>query len=66
MTPVTHTEELTVCVAGLSYDQSKTQMALWCIMAAPLMMGNDLRSLDSDMKAILLNPEVAASTSFLQ
>ena len=24
---------------GLSVDQAKAQMALWCIMAAPLMMG---------------------------
>jgi hypothetical protein len=30
---------------GLSYEQSKAQMALWCIMAAPLLMGNDLRNL---------------------
>jgi len=45
---------------ALSVDQARTQMALWCIMAAPLLMGNDLRNLDSKMKEILLNAEVIA------
>ena len=35
-------------------------MALWCIMAAPLLMGNDLRLLDPEMKAILQAKEVIA------
>uniref|UniRef100_T1GT70 Alpha-galactosidase n=1 Tax=Megaselia scalaris TaxID=36166 RepID=T1GT70_MEGSC len=29
---------------GLSYDQSKTQMAIWAILAAPLLMSTDLRA----------------------
>ena len=45
---------------GLSYEQSKAQMALWCIMAAPLLMGNDLRNLAPEMKAILTAKEVIA------
>ena len=45
---------------GLSYTQSKAQMALWCIMAAPLMMGNDLRNLDPKLKAVLTASEVIA------
>ena len=45
---------------ALSHTQAEAQMALWCIMAAPLMMGNDLRNLDPGMKAILLAPEVIA------
>lgn len=45
---------------GLSYEQSKAQMALWSIMAAPLLMGNDLRNLDPAMKDILLAREVIA------
>lgn len=40
---------------GLSLDQSRTQMALWSIMAAPLIMSNDLRSLDNAARAILQN-----------
>ena len=45
---------------ALSRTQAETQMALWSIMAAPLLMGNDLRNLDPEMKAILLAKEVIA------
>ena len=38
-----HSTNITHALAGLSHTQAKTQMALWSIMAAPLMMGNDLR-----------------------
>ena len=31
---------------ALSYTQAESQMALYSIMAAPLLMGNDLRNLD--------------------
>ncbi|XP_072518498.1 alpha-N-acetylgalactosaminidase [Salminus brasiliensis] len=40
---------------GLSMDQSRSQMALWAIMAAPLLMSNDLRTLNSGARAILQN-----------
>ncbi|KAK0131604.1 Alpha-N-acetylgalactosaminidase [Merluccius polli] len=40
---------------GLSVEQARTQMALWAIMAAPLIMSNDLRSLSNDARAILQN-----------
>ncbi|XP_076016329.1 alpha-N-acetylgalactosaminidase [Genypterus blacodes] len=40
---------------GLSYEQSRTQMALWAIMAAPLFMSNDLRTISSSARAILQN-----------
>lgn len=33
-------------------------MALWSIWSAPLMMGNDLRSLSQESKAILLNEKL--------
>eukprot|EP00940_MAST-03C_sp_MAST-3C-sp2_P001094 g1094.t1 len=45
---------------GLSLDQSRAQFALWAIMAAPLLMGNDLRNLDPSHKAILQNAEIIA------
>lgn len=45
---------------GLNLDESKTQMAIWSIMASPLIMGNDLRKVSGDFKAILLNKEVIA------
>ncbi|XP_072317485.1 alpha-N-acetylgalactosaminidase-like [Eucyclogobius newberryi] len=40
---------------GLSLDQSRAQMALWSIMAAPLIMSNDLRQLDNAARGILQN-----------
>jgi len=35
-------------------------MAIWSIMASPLIMGNDLRKIESKFKEILLNREVIA------
>ena len=43
---------------SLSIDQAKTQFAMWAIMAAPLLMSNDLRTIDPVYRAILLNKEV--------
>uniref|UniRef100_A0A3Q3JUH5 Alpha-galactosidase n=2 Tax=Monopterus albus TaxID=43700 RepID=A0A3Q3JUH5_MONAL len=40
---------------GLSMDQSRAQMALWAIMAAPLFMSTDLRTISSGARSILQN-----------
>ncbi|KAG1698135.1 Alpha-N-acetylgalactosaminidase [Nymphon striatum] len=45
---------------GLSYDQSKAQMAIWSILAAPLLMSNDLRQLKPEFKEILQNRYIIA------
>ncbi|XP_040178704.1 alpha-galactosidase A [Rana temporaria] len=45
---------------GLSFDQQVTQMALWAIMAAPLLMSNDLREISKESTALLQNQEVIA------
>ncbi|XP_048192563.1 alpha-galactosidase A [Perognathus longimembris pacificus] len=45
---------------GLSWDQQVTQMALWAIMAAPLIMSNDLRQISPQAKALLQNKDVIA------
>lgn len=45
---------------GLSWDQQLTHMALWAIMAAPLLMSNDLRMIDPRSKALLQNKDVIA------
>ena len=39
----------------LTHAEEQTQMALWAISAAPLIMGNDLRNISAESKAILLN-----------
>ena len=43
---------------GLSYDQEKTQMAMWSIMASPLLMSVDLRNIRNSSKALLQNKNV--------
>jgi len=45
---------------GLSYEQSKTQMAMWAIFAAPLLMSTDLRTIKPEYKAILQNRKIIA------
>jgi alpha-galactosidase len=41
-------------------DEYRTHMALWAILAAPLLAGNDIRSMSQDTKAILMNREIIA------
>jgi alpha-galactosidase len=45
---------------GMKHDEYLTHMSLWVLLAAPLLAGNDLRSMDSETKEILTNPEVIA------
>ena len=45
---------------GLSLAQSRVQMALWSIWAAPLIMSNDLRSISAEAAAILQNAAIIA------
>lgn len=42
---------------GLSQDEQKSHFALWCIMSAPLMLGNDPRHMKDDEKKIILNKD---------
>lgn len=45
---------------GCSDTEYQSQMSLWCMMASPLAMSNDLRSLNDETRRILLNKEVIA------
>ncbi|MGH0130965.1 UNVERIFIED_CONTAM: hypothetical protein FKN15_056691 [Acipenser sinensis] len=45
---------------GLSRNQAVTQMAIWAIMASPLIMSNDLRNIDGYSKSLLQNKYVIA------
>ncbi|XP_077305099.1 alpha-N-acetylgalactosaminidase [Lithobates pipiens] len=40
---------------GLSYEQSKSQLAIWAILAAPFIMSNDLRTISQEAKELLQN-----------
>jgi len=43
---------------GLTVDQSKSQMAIWAVLAAPLFMSNKLSAIRPEFKEILQNKEV--------
>jgi alpha-galactosidase len=45
---------------GMTADEYRTHMSLWCMLAAPLMAGNDLRSMSDETKSILMNTDVIA------
>ncbi|XP_072040646.1 alpha-N-acetylgalactosaminidase-like isoform X5 [Amphiura filiformis] len=45
---------------SLSVEQAKAQMAMWAILAAPLLMSNDLRTITPEYRDILLNKDVIA------
>jgi len=45
---------------AMTNDEYKTHMSLWAILAAPLLAGNDLRSMTPEILAILTNKEVIA------
>ncbi|XP_038676261.1 alpha-N-acetylgalactosaminidase-like isoform X1 [Scyliorhinus canicula] len=40
---------------GLNHDQSKSQLALWAMLAAPFFMSNDLRTISDEAKTLLQN-----------
>jgi alpha-galactosidase len=42
---------------NLTLDENKAHFSLWCILSAPLMMGNDIRKAPPEILQILLNTE---------
>jgi len=44
----------------LNPDEARTHFSLWAILAAPLLAGNDLSTMDDATKSILTNKEVIA------
>lgn len=44
----------------LTLEEERTQFGLWCIVAAPLIMGNDLRNVTAASRAILMNEDAIA------
>ena len=45
---------------GMTADEYRTHMSLWSLLAAPLLAGNDLRTMSEETKSILMNKEVIA------
>lgn len=45
---------------GLSLTESRSHFTLWALMAAPLMAGNDIRTMSADVSAVLRNQRLLA------
>ncbi len=45
---------------GLTLPENRAHFTLWCIIAAPLMAGNDIRKMEPEIRDILTNKEVIA------
>jgi alpha-galactosidase len=45
---------------GMTATEYRSHFSLWCLMAAPLMAGNDIRSMSSETRDILTNKEAIA------
>ena len=45
---------------GMTENQDRAHFTLWCMMAAPLILGNDIRDMSPETKAILTNKDVIA------
>jgi len=44
----------------LTYHENVAHFSLWCILAAPLMLGNDIRNMSEEVLEIITNPEAIA------
>ena len=45
---------------GLTVNQDRAHYTVWCMMARPLMLGNDSRTMNAETKAILTNADLIA------
>lgn len=53
-------EMLEVGNGGMTRDEYITHFSMWCMLAAPLMAGNDITKMSAETREILLNKEVIA------
>lgn len=45
---------------GMAVNEDRAHFSIWCMLAAPLIAGNDIKTMSSETAAILLNNEVIA------
>jgi len=45
---------------GMSLEEYRAHFSLWCVLAAPLMAGNDVRTMSAGIREILVAPEPIA------
>ena len=58
-----HWNDMDMLLVGetcITHDEARIQMAIWSIMASPLIMGNDLRTVDEENRETLLNKDAIA------
>ena len=46
--------------SGLSYEEQRSQMTMWSIMAAPIMISSDVRNMSNETKELYLNKDMIA------
>ena len=46
--------------SGLSYEEQRSQMTMWSIMAAPIMISSDVRKMSNETKELYLNKDMIA------
>jgi alpha-galactosidase len=51
---------MVVGMEGLTPADNRTHFAMWCMLAAPLILGNDVRNIDPEALAVLTNREAIA------
>ena len=51
---------LEVGVGNFSYNENEAHFALWCMMASPLLLGNDIRAMTPDIVKIITNKHLIA------
>jgi alpha-galactosidase len=45
---------------GMAVNEDRAHFSMWCMLAAPLIAGNDLRTMSEDTREILINKDVIA------
>ena len=45
---------------GMAVNQDRAHFSMWCMLAAPLILGNDIRNMSQETKDILMNKDVIA------
>ena len=45
---------------GLTINEARAHFTMWCMLAAPLITGNDLKNMSEDIRNILINKELIA------
>ncbi len=45
---------------GMTNNEDRAHFTMWCMMASPLVIGNDIRNMSAETKAILMNKDLIA------